>query len=268
MNCYAERMASRLAAMGRPEYQGLIKGGRWNGKVRVLPERLDQPLRWKKAARIFVDSMSDLFHENIDFGFIGLVYNVMLAAPQHTYIILTKRPERMVEFYHRRMETVWQTWYPSNLWLGVSVENQAAADERIPLLLQTPAAKRFISFEPMLEQIDARYYLNGCPEQVSSRSYVTLDMAMDAGNLDFEGMLYSDDEWEQTAPPIDWVICGCESGTNARPFNMDWARDLKDQCAAARVPFFFKQGRVDGRLVKMPELDGRVWDQYPEVEKL
>ena len=129
-----------------------------------------------------------------------------------------------------------------NVWLGVSVENQVAADGRIPYLLETPAAVRFVSVEPMLEIIDLRDPLNGYP-------------GVDAYN-----------EWTEHNR-LDWVIRGCESGPGARPFDVNWARDLRDQCQDAGVPFFFKQGRENGKIVKMPEPDGVVWNQYPEARR-
>lgn len=251
-NCYAEKIAERFW------------GDRKFTDVECHPERLEDPLRWKKPRRIFVNSMSDLFHESVPNWFIDDVFRVM-ANTKHTYMILTKRPDRMNRYIWNRSK------YPSdgramlpNVWLGVSVENQQTADERIPYLLETPAAVRFVSVEPMLEEVDIRYYLNGSPRQVSSRMIVTREMALDAEEPSMEGMSWGEDEWEQTTPALDWVICGCESGASARPFDMYWARDLRDQCQNADVPFFFKQGRTGGKLVKMPELDGQVWNELPK----
>lgn len=224
-NCYAERIANRF----------------WDhpfSEVRCHPERLKEPEKWKSSKRVFVCSMSDLFHKDVPDEFIEQVfYKMALNARQHTYMILTKRPARMMEFMNGHHECV-----QSHVWLGVSTENQEMADERIPLLLQTSAIVRFVSIEPMLERLDISYGLNGCPEQ------------------------YKNGEWYQTYPPIDWVICGAESGPGARPFKIGWARDIKNQCVKAGVPFFFKQARIDGKLVKMPELDGKIWAEYPEAE--
>jgi protein gp37 len=222
-NCYAERIASRFW------------GARKFTDVMIHPERLDAPKRWKKPHRVFVNSMSDLFHPTVPFDFIGDVYDEMICHPKHTFIVLTKRPQRMLEF---------SNWYglmpeATNVWLGVSVENQQAADERIPLLLQTPAAVRFVSVEPMLGPVNLGNFL--CKDYSEGR--LTLGRY------------------------LDWVIAGCESGPGARPFSMDWARDLRDQCVSANVPFFFKQGRVNGEIVKMPELDGQTWAQYPEARR-
>jgi protein gp37 len=197
-NCYAERIAKRF----------------WNGRkfgdIQCHPDRLDAPFHWKKPAKIFVNSMSDLFHEEVSDWFIDQVFNVAIHNPQHVFIILTKRPIKML--------CCAPLVAANNVWLGVSVENQQAADERIPLLLQTPAAIRFVSVEPMLSRISL------------------------------------------PLPGIDWVICGGESGANARPHpSLEDVRFLKDQCVSERVPFFLKQ--MWGK--KMPEIDGQTWNQFP-----
>jgi protein gp37 len=218
-NCYAERIASRFW------------GERKFTDVRCHPERLDQPLRWKKPRRVFVDSMSDLFHEDVPDDFIVTVWMRMISCPQHTFIILTKRPKRMAklvpQIFYNLIED--QVNIQHNVWLGVSVEDQKTADERIPWLLKTPAAVRLVSVEPMLWP-------------------VIVPMQLWDFNLVGE---------------VDWVIAGCESGPNARPAEIDWFRSLRDQCVGAGVPFFLKQMKVNGKLVHMPELDGRVWAQYP-----
>lgn len=274
-NCYAER-----------DY------GHWFpdvdfSKVQLRSERLGQPLYLKKPRRIFVDSVSDLFHKDVPYTYIARVFSIMAIAKQHTYMILTKRPERMNsiladdEFQNEvaeQQEIVCgeSSWCPDtdfdwplpNVWLGVSVEDQKTADERIPLLLQTPAILRFVSVEPMLGPVDIAYYLNGCPEQISHQRFITRDMAMDAGDMMLEGQPYDYDGWQQTCPPLDWVICGCESGKNARPMDIEWARNLKNQCHEAHVMFFLKQMMVDGKLVKMPALDGTVWAEYPLDQRI
>lgn len=147
-NCYAMRQVHRFDHPGGP-YEGLTRmtehGPVWTGKVRVVEEALAEPPSWRKPCRVFVNSMSDLFHEGVPAEFIDRVFAVMQLARRHTFQILTKQPHRMA--LHRP---------PANVWLGVSVENQATADERIPLLLQTPAAVRFLSVEPLLEAVDLR----------------------------------------------------------------------------------------------------------------
>lgn len=242
-HCYAERMASRLAAMGRKEYAGLLdESGRWNGQVRMLEERLSQPLLWKRPRRVFVDSMSDLFHEDVPIDFIANVFAVMEIASQHTFILLTKRPERMTAVlssddfrseYRDCIKILTEDTFTGyyipldNVWLGVSVENQAAADERIPILLDTPAAFRFVSCEPMLGMVrlDHLTYGNGWHwDSLTGFQWKDFYLDHQAGTA-----------------KLDWVICGGESGPGARPMHPDWARSLRDQCQAAGVPFFFKQ---------------------------
>jgi len=231
-NCYAERIAKRFWYDSIEVVPGaVVEWKREFTDVRCHPERLDIPLHWKKPRRVFVDSMSDLFHEDVPDDFIRDVFDVMcLGARQHIYMILTKRPERMMEFVNGSHECV-----QSHIWLGVSVEDQRTADERIPLLMQTSAALRFVSVEPMLSPIDLSPYLK-------------------------------DHEWEYGTPSgCDYVIVGCESDPGARPMELDWARSLRDQCVSAGIPFFLKQAVIDGKLVKIPELDGKQWIEYPKM---
>jgi protein gp37 len=205
-NCYAARLAS-TRLRNHPDYSGLaihrINSGRWTGEVRFLPERLEEPLHWKKPRRIFVCDMGDLFHESVHGDWIDQVLSVTRRCPQHTFQILTKRAERMLRLMRQ--------YDKNNLWLGVSVENQHFADERIPLLLDTPAAVRWISAEPLLGPVDLKKYLRDDPDPGQHHAV------------------------------LDWVVAGGESGANARPMHPDWARLLRDQCQAAGVPFFFKQ---------------------------
>ncbi|MFN3261678.1 MAG: DUF5131 family protein [Pikeienuella sp.] len=248
-NCYAEVMAARFSGPG-DWGEGLAeivgppgkRDHRWTGKVKLAEHLLDQPLRWRRPRRIFVNSTSDLFHEAIPDDWIDRVFAVMALAPQHTFQVLTKRPERMRDYLTRHdvglrwadatdklpgagvrviwPETVvrWTKEGLPNVWLGVSVEDQAAADSRIPPLLATPAAKRFISAEPLLGPINL-------------------------GAIEGEWDALDDGADESVAPEpiLDWVIAGGESGPGARPMHPDWPRSLRDQCAAAGVPFFFKQ---------------------------
>lgn len=243
-HCYAERVAARFSGPGMP-YEGLIHPSTrgWNGTVRLVPEVLDQPLRWKRPRRIFVNSMSDLFHESVSDATIAAVFGVMAAAPQHTFQVLTKRPERALRWfagmadhpreklhecvkgalgYHHPCRPAINAgaWPLPNVWLGVSVEDQAAADERIPLLLQCPAAVRWLSCEPLLGRVDLRSHLK-------SRATPGPDHQF-GDRLGHAGRLH-------------WIVAGGESGPGARPMHPDWARSLRDQCAAAGVPFFFKQ---------------------------
>lgn len=235
-HCYAEYMAKRLQAMGQEKYK--------NGfGITLHPAALENPLSWRKPRIVFVNSMSDLFHEDVPNEFITKVLWTIKRAHWHTFQVLTKRADRMMalmtEIGRVNAPRGDDFWPIPNLWLGVSVENQQAADERIPHLLRTPAAVRFLSCEPLLGDIDLDF------------SAIGIGLEQDGhGNSAILG-------------GIDWVICGCESGPNARPMNPDWARSLRDQCQSAGVAFFLKQMEVGGRLVKMPELDGKVWGEYP-----
>lgn len=244
-NCYAKRMARRLAGRyGYPEQPNHFD-------VTLHGDRLEQPLKWKKPRAIFVCSMSDLFHEDIEWIDIADVWDVMSRAKQHIFMVLTKRPRRMNEF-------LWDFWLqsdyycgsgsiPSNIWLGVTAENQKRADERIPLLLQIPATTKFVSIEPCLSPIDlcnisldswTRYNaLEGCgvtSRGVGGQSYPNVH-----GNK------------------LDWVVVGTETGPGARSMHLNWARRVRDQCVEFGTPFFYKRGET-GRL-----LDGRLWEQYP-----
>lgn len=210
-NCYAETMHKRLRAMGQEKYQNNFLAG-----AREQPSALSIPFKWKKPRTVFVNSMSDLFHYSIGTEFLNKVFAVMMMSPQHTFIILTKRPERMKEYFKNEFFRNVSTEILPNVWLGVSVEDQAAADERIPLLFHVPAAVRFISCEPLLGQVDLTDYLFN---QYYTEPYNPTDPIIN----------------------IDWVIAGGESGKNARPMHPDWVRQLRDQCISAEVPFFFKQ---------------------------
>lgn len=305
----------------------------WTGKVNLLESRLTEPLRWRKPSRVFVNSMSDLFHQDVPTEFIARVFAVMALAPQHSFQILTKRHARMrsvlqdrcahggrhpdgIDF---RSQMAWAVskanpdrpaglpddaehrvyfetpWPLPNVWLGVSVEDQHWADIRIPALLETPAAVRFLSCEPLLGPIDLwgpivpgrgrptlTYWLDGRPgwgpEQVGPTGLTFQEPAR--------------------GPRIDWVIVGGESGPGARAMDPNWARTIRDQCQASHVPFLYKQWgewapsgyvvirnrperrsvlvgepvddlghRVEmvrvGKKAAGRELDGRTWDEYP-----
>lgn len=270
-HCYAERDWARLSANPKTRYYG-----REFTDVRCHAAVLDLPLRWTKPRRIFVNSMSDLFHPDVPDEFIDKVFAIMGACQFHIFQVLTKRPERMLAYFNERwqpapewsqrdrhaavekkvmeiagrhispfvLDTEGETRYDQierefyymeipdearfwteeglsrfksaswpfpNVWLGVSIEDQATADERVPLLLQTPAAVRWISAEPLLEDVTI---------------------------FSLEGPI---DVYPEMKSPIDWVVAGGESGPKARPMHLEWARSLRDQCAAAGVPFLFKQ---------------------------
>jgi protein gp37 len=223
--------------------------GRSFDDVHTIEARLEEPLHWRKPQRVFVCSMSDLFHHAVPLDVINHVWQTMLLAKQHTFIVLTKRPERML-----RTLKLFGLVLP-NVWLGVTAENQAMADERIPLLLKTPAAVRFVSIEPALGHIDlfGNVYDPGPASIVEPTKTLT-----DYGT----GVEYG----TQLQVGIDWLIMGCESGPGRRPMNIMWARSVRDQCQAAGVPFFFKQGQSGGRVISMPYLDGKQHAEYPEVK--
>lgn len=224
-HCYAARMAKRLAAMGQEKYLGTVDAhGRWTGLIHLDYDALRAPYSWRKPRRVFVCSMSDLFHEAVSWAFLQHVFKTMRENPQHTFQVLTKRPERMRDYLrHREPAGV-----PANVWLGVSVENQAMADERIPLLLDFLAAVRFLSCEPLVGPLRLPLF-HGADVKVCPAC--------------LDGTPSRCDNGPQHCPlkPIQWVICGGESGPKAAPMHPDWARGLRDQCVAAGVPFFFKQ---------------------------
>jgi len=210
--------------------------------VRCHPDRLAWPLRWRgskqakaegRRSRIFVNSMSDLFHESVPFEFIDKVCGMTHACAQHTFQILTKRPIRMVEYdYWRAANNPHAPAWPSNVWLGVSVEDQKTADERVPLLIQTPAAVHWVSYEPAIKAVDFRFQKRGyLRERISTNP-------------------------SESLVPIDWVVAGGESGPHARPSHPDWFRSAKQQCGDAGIPLFMKQITEKGR--KIP------FEQWPE----
>lgn len=299
-HCYAETFAERFRGTDGHYFERGFD-------VQLRPDKLDLPLRWRKPKRVFVNSMSDLFHDSVPSWFIANIFGVMSLASQHTFQLLTKRHARMrsllsaadvtghghsfeamVRNSHHNLRNNYNlieapaaeaiTWPLPNVWLGVSAENQQWADLRIPALLDTPAAVRFVSAEPLLGPID----LMSVPPRVGG------------------------------VPAIDWVIVGGESGHGARPMHPDWARSLRDQCTGAGVAFLFKQwgewvpeglwlhansapaaflspdgtvrDLVNGKPVRPPMsrgdaitirrvgkkaagrvLDGRTWDEYPAV---
>jgi protein gp37 len=230
-HCYAETVAARFSDEGMP-YHGIAtrtpSGPRWTGKVVLVEDHLTDPLRWRKPRRVFVNSMSDLFHESVPDEWIDRIFAVMALAPQHTFQVLTKRAARMREYVNGdglvggingRSWRIREAGHAiaggfrdgvnyalelPNAWLGVSVEDQKAADERIPVLLQTPAVVRFISAEPLLGGIDIGKHRPG-------------------------------------ALGLHWVITGGESGTGARPCSAWWIRNLLGQCRDADIACFVKQ---------------------------
>lgn len=213
-NCYAERMARRF--------------GQDFSRIQLHEDRLDIPLRWKRGRLIFVCSQSDLFHPDVPEAFIHDVIHVAALTPRHTFLLLTKRPNRMrdvMKSYYAG-DIASKLWVPvGNIWCGVTVENQRAADERIPALFETPATGWFVSCEPLLGLVD----LPGC--------------------INTRGVPFAPN-W------ISWVIVGGESGPHARPCDQNWVASIRDQCKAARVPFMFKQWGGPHAKQAGRELDG------------
>ena len=252
-NCYAERIAGRKLPQG-----GFTD--REFTEVRTHEDRLTQPLSWRKEQRVFVNSMSDLVHESVPFEFIDRVFAVMALTPHITYQILTKRPERMREYWaadrwnivEQAIEIVSDekgdvagrllreqfeddpSKYPlPNVWPGVSVENQETADKRIPELLNTPAAKRFVSYEPALGPVDFGRWIGGDDGD---------NHCVRCGCVWLEDGISEHDPCPSGfGPRLDWIIVGGESGPGARPFDIEWARSTVRQCKVAGVPVFVKQ---------------------------
>ena len=285
-NCYAMGVAHRGMSA---EHRGLTvlrdhgKGPRWTGEVRFLPERLAEPLSWRKPRRVFVNSMSDLFHEALTFHQIAAVFGVMAAAQRHTFQVLTKRPERAREFFawakrygdgydlvrtidsSELLACAWEAcsgdawgddveppdlldaipgpevfgraWPLPNVWLGVSVEDQATADERIPALLTLPAAVRWVSYEPALGPVDFGAWLGAHHD------------ACDCDRC-----------FGVSQNRINWIVVGGESGPKARLFDIAWARSTVEACEAAGTKCFFKQAGSnpthDGAPVRLRDRKG------------
>jgi protein gp37 len=263
-NCYAEKfnMAGRSAFTGtRLPYK---PGHRKDVEIFLDEKKLIEPLRWQRPRRIFVCSMTDLFGTFVNDETIDRIFAVMALCPQHTFQVLTKRPDRMRAYFERydaahdhncadmvadaaaallgrpgakgsdRYDGAGPGWPLPNVWLGTSVEDQKRADERIPHLLATPSAVRFLSCEPLLGPVDLgleRGWCRACGKLTGGSIFGHCD---DPSSPCFAGEVLVQD-W------LHWIIAGGESGPRARPMHPDWARSLRDQCAAAGVPFFFKQ---------------------------
>jgi protein gp37 len=277
-NCYAEAVAARFSGPGRP-YAGLAsfvtlgKGTlqervvpQWTGEVRLIEEHVRDPLKWKDPLRIFVNSMSDLFHPGVREEWLAEIFEVMAKAPQHTYQILTKRPERMLEAMQtaadpdlmQSFQSIYrQPWPPPNWIFGVSIEDQESANYRLPILARCPVAQRMVSYEPAIGPVDFAAAMGGDPRAVLA---------------------------------FDWIIVGGESGPRARPMHPDWPRSVRDLCSELGIPFFFKQwgewmprdpqnqkeaaraaqlesGVIMSRVGKHDAgavIDGMQWRQFPE----
>lgn len=238
LNCYAKRMAKRLAGRcGYPESPNEFK-------VTLHPDKLEEPYHWHKPKHVFVCSMSDLFHEKVPFEFIAKVLNVAAVAyarNKHHFLFLTKRPQRLLEYEQwaiRNQECTF-TYFA----VGVTTENQARYNERVPLLLQIPAAVRFVSIEPMLEAIDLEDYIAPQYESINTEAeYNPIDK----------------NDWRYNT--LDWVVLGGETGYNARPMQLAWAQSVQQQCEQAHIPFFFKS---TGGSNKSDVLNGKTYKELP-----
>ncbi len=273
-NCYAEKAAASPRLQRFERYREVITGKKWNGKTVLHEETLQQPLHWRTPRMVFADSITDLFHESIPFETVARVVDIIRRCPQHTFQILTKREQRMHNYFHHHMRDHFppEMQVLPNLWLGVTVENNDQR-HRIEKLLQTPAAVRFISAEPLLDGLDLLKYFadiecgecdwlgftdNDTPEGGLQKVYKGDDdwqEHWDEYDPDDDGLWICpkckayDSEMSYAPvhnphgdnPRINQIICGGESGPRARPMHPDNPRSLRDQCAAAGIPFFFKQ---------------------------
>jgi len=238
-NCYAEKMAARLAAMGQDKYQRVTAGRQWNDKTYMDPVCVAQLGRWKKSRNIFVCSMGDLFHESLSNERISSIFALMYLSPHHRFQVLTKRADRMRDWV--RWEEISHGPLLSNVWLGVTAEDQQRANERIPHLLAAPAAVRFVSVEPMLSAVD-------------------LSTFTDARRIH----LYPGTGGSFVPPHVSWVIIGCESGPRRRPCRLEWVQALVRECRANRCPCFVKQLELDGRVSRDPA----EWPQWARVREM
>jgi protein gp37 len=232
--CYAARMTRRLAAMPqtREKYAGLTAAdGHFNNRILLHDDVLGDPLKWKRPTTVFVCSMSDLFHPLVPWDFVNKVWSVMLACPQHTFQVLTKRPALMGQFFKDKRHP-WPAgdgpiYAAPHIWIGTSCENQETADLRVPQLLAAQGRIKFLSCEPLLAPIDL------------TRRWLSY---------------------------LSWVIVGGESGPGSQTVNPDWVRSIRDQCAAAGVSFFFKQWGGPNKRAAGRELDGRTYDAMPRQQ--
>lgn len=273
-NCYAESVAARFSGKGQP-YEGLatfrVHGqgteeerveAHWTGEVRLIGQHLRDPLKWREPLRVFVNSMSDLFHPGVRDEWIADIFEIMAKAPQHTYQILTKRPERMREVLaaagaphvaNAFEKTYGQSWPPKNWIFGVSIEDQETANKRLPILASCRCRMKMVSYEPAIGPVNFTEALGGDASAIVA---------------------------------FDWIIVGGESGRRARPMHPQWARDVLNTCQTAGIPFFFKQwgewlpgqqdgkGKVNlncgndpirvGKHISGSLLDGVEWKEFPQ----
>jgi protein gp37 len=292
-NCYAEKIAARFSGEGQP-YYGLaqiirtsgvdVQDGRistshathsrWTGEISFHEDILLQPLRWTKPRKVFVNSMSDLFHEKVSDEMLDKAFAVMALTPQHTYQILTKRPERMMRYFGGIHDVLLERWWDAaplrsrltdafdelplpNVWLGVSVEDQKTFEERWPLLASVPAAVRWLSCEPLLGPIDFFYYGGDWGDPISF------------------SQLRGTDATDPDIPGVDWIVVGGESGSDARPCQIEWLSEIVNQCYVADVPVFVKQlgarprqTGADSIYYRIEDRKGGNIDEFPDGLKI
>jgi protein gp37 len=278
LHCYAKGIAHRGMS---PQHRGMTrktKGGvQWTGEVRLVSGQLEKPLRWRKSRMVMVPSMGDLFHGGVPDKYVGAVFGVMAACPQHFFVVPTKRTKRAREWLgwakgaHAMFPAIaeraaklslrraaelharrFSGWPLPNVCLLASISTQADADRLIPDLLACPAAVHGVSYEPAIGEVDFSRWLPA--------TKVTGFGACSRCGYRGPGPRH-----DCAASYIGWLIAGSESTHARRPASLDWFRSARDQCVAAGVPFFLKAAEIGGRLVKMPELDGRVWNRMPAM---
>ena len=261
-NCYAANLppAMRRHAIWGPNAE----------RIRASAEYLKQPHTWNRKAekdwrrhRVFCASVADVFEARADLDpWREDLLCMIRDTPHLDWQLLTKRPEYAAKFLHGRN-------LPPNLWIGTSVENQDAADTRIPHLLKIPAKVRFLSMEPLLGPVNLDpatcQYCGNHGENIGLADDGATPWCTECSNEAGFGW-WLDPCADEGQAGINWVIAGCESGRIARPMDLDWVRAIRDACNSAGVPFFFKQANIDGEIVGLPKLDGEVWAQFPEVE--
>ena len=290
--CYAEKMAQRLAYMGHKKYRAVLDGKfkkpPWNGEVFCDETALDKPLHWKKPRRIFVCSMGDLFHPKVPIGFLTHVFDTIEQCPQHIFQILTKRPENIKILWTNQSEHPGHSWrymregtILPNVWLGVSVEDQKTADQRIPLLLQIPAAVRFVSLEPLLGEVDLKHIRTAKSDTKNWRlpagvprpteCYSTTDVITPYKDPEREGETVICHSKRHKEGTLDWAIIGCETQSPAhrREGYNENAINLVEQCKAAGVPVFVKSavlpnGRVTKNIDEFPK--SLKFQEYPALK--
>jgi protein gp37 len=284
-SCYAATAANSPRLQQFDQYKGVVDGdGNWNGEIAFVPKVLGQLIRSKKRRRVFAPSMGDPFHQGVKDEWLDQFFVTVALTPHITYQVLTKRPERMLEYCDRlygdrfrhqiqlrglerdeNLTKIYNRNLPlSNLWLGVTVENEAAANERIPLLLQTPAAVRFLSVEPLLEAIDLVDGEMHNPGFGEGHPWLN----------PLGGIVYDNEGNFSCAPAIDWGIIGGESGSAARPFEMEWAQLLINQFQEAKIPIFMKQvgsnAFYEGKPFKTKSRAGsdpKEWPEWAQIQE-